>query len=161
MYFHFIALQWSLGLRVICKPLHTTIARLSPFRLVFTVLPGFTIICNTPQECFMYYFTVDSCLTSMSPTICSAGIFNILVFIYCIVQGFSIGIATWYLIYYHISFEEKPYSLLTPGQTIWTGLVGKATPSKTAKLSLGRNIDFIQIINLHFFMDSKKSLKKL
>ena len=86
----------------------------SPFRLVFTVLPGFTINCNTPQECFMY-FTVDSCLTSMSPTICSAGIFNILVFIYCIVQGFSIGIATWYLIYYHISFEEKPYSLLTPG----------------------------------------------
>ena len=64
--------------------------------------------------------------------------------------GFSIGMTTWYLIYYHISFEEKPYSLLTPGQTIWTGLVGKATPSKTAKLSLGRNIDFIQIINLHF-----------
>ena len=53
--------------------------------------------------------------------------------LHCI--GFSIGMTTWYLIYYHISFEEKPYSLLTPGQTIWTGLVGKATPSKTAKLS--------------------------
>ena len=56
MYFHFIALQWSLGLRVICKPLHTTIARLSPFRLVFTVLPGFTTHFVTPhRNAFMYF----------------------------------------------------------------------------------------------------------
>merc|ERR1711874_800364 len=103
--------------------------------IIISVFPGFAVGCSTPWECLCVFRSGllpherESCCLQCWEFLHPG--FHVL---HCI--GFSIGMTTWYLIYYHISFEEKPYSLLTPGQTIWTGLVGKATPSKTSPYSL-------------------------